>query len=73
MSQSPALPNVESLGVSERIELLGRIWDSLIDSGRLPPPPAWHLDEIKRRIARADAQPGTGIPLEQLRKELLGD
>jgi putative addiction module component (TIGR02574 family) len=63
---------VEQYSVAERIELLGRIWDSLLNAGGLPPLPEWHAREVARRIARADAEPGTAIPLEQLRRELLG-
>lgn len=31
----------------------------------------WHSKELAKRIARADAEPSTSIPLEQLRAELL--
>lgn len=67
-----ALP-LDHYSVEDRIELLGRLWNSLLDSGNLPTAPEWHRREIANRIARADAEPGTAIPLEQLRKELLGD
>lgn len=63
---------LEQYSVEERIELLGRLWDSLLDAGGLPPMPEWHAREVAWRIARADAEPGTAIPLEQLRKELQG-
>jgi putative addiction module component (TIGR02574 family) len=66
-----ALP-LEQYSVADRVELLGRLWDSLIDSGELPPMPEWHAREVARRVARADAEPGTAIPLERLREELLG-
>jgi putative addiction module component (TIGR02574 family) len=64
---------LEQYSVEERVELLGRLWDSLLDAGGLPPMPEWHAREVARRIARADAQSGTAIPLEQLRRELQGD
>jgi putative addiction module component (TIGR02574 family) len=67
-----ALP-LEQYSVEDRIELLGRLWDSLLDSGNLPPTPEWHRREVASRIARADAEPGTAIPLERLREELLGE
>lgn len=69
---SAAIPNIDELDVTARVELLGRVWDSLIESTGLPPLPAWHAREVARRIARADAEPGTAIPLAQLRAELLG-
>ncbi len=71
MSTSVAEFPVADLTVEERITLLGRLWDSLLDAG--PPPfPAWHLDEVRRRIAAADADPNASIPLEELRRELKG-
>jgi putative addiction module component (TIGR02574 family) len=73
MSQSRQLPPVEQYSVEDRVELLGLLWDSLLDAGSFPPAPAWHGAEVARRIARADAAPGAAIPLEQLRQELLGE
>jgi putative addiction module component (TIGR02574 family) len=64
---------LEQYSVADRIELLGRLWDSLLDSGSLPPTPEWHYREVARRVARADAEPGMAILLERLREELLGD
>lgn len=63
---------IEKLTVDERLTLLGRIWDSLLDAGP-PPVPAWHLEEVRRRIAAADANPSASIPLEEFEKELLGE
>lgn len=62
---------IEELTVDERLTLLGRLWDSLLDAGP-PPIPAWHLQEVRRRIAAADANPTASIPLEELRRQLRG-
>ena len=62
---------VEELSVDERLTLLGRLWDSLLDVGP-PPAPAWHLEEVRRRVAAADADPAASIPLDELRRELRG-
>ena len=63
---------VEQLTVDERLELLARLWDSLLQAGQSPPMPAWHREELARRVARADADPGASIPLDELRRELRG-
>ncbi|OWK45378.1 addiction module protein [Fimbriiglobus ruber] len=63
---------VDELTVDERLTLLGRLWDSLLDAG-LPPVPAWHLDEVRRRMTAADSNPGASIPLEELRRERRGE
>ena len=59
--------------LEDRVELLGRLWDSLLDTSGLPPMPNWHAPEVARRIELANAQLGSAIPLQQLRQELLGD
>jgi hypothetical protein len=45
----------------------------LLRDDQPPPAPAWHLDELRKRIAAADATPEASIPLEDLRRELLGE
>ena len=71
MSDRVAELPLDELSVEERLELLGRVWDSLLDIGP-PPVPAWHLEEVRRRVTAADADPGASIPLEDLRRELRG-
>ncbi len=63
--------SVEELTVEERLILLGRLWDSLLDAGP-PPIPPWHLEEVRRRVAAADADPSASIPLDDLRRQLQG-
>ena len=61
---------VEELSVDERLTLLGRLWDSLLDAGP-PPAPPWHFDVVRGKIADADANPGASIPLDEFRQEML--
>jgi putative addiction module component (TIGR02574 family) len=58
---------IESLGidrfsVSERLELIEQIWDSLPASVQPEDVPDWHLVELARRRAQAESQPGAGKP-----------
>ena len=71
MTQTIAEFPVERLSIPDRLDLLARLWDSLLGDDHLPPMPDWHRDEVASRIAMADANPGSSIPLEALRKELL--
>jgi putative addiction module component (TIGR02574 family) len=68
----PAIANfpLEQLTVEERLELLARLWDSLLQPGQPPPMPAWHQAELARRIEWADADPLASIPVEELRRGL---
>jgi putative addiction module component (TIGR02574 family) len=53
---------IERLSVRERLELIDQIWDSLPESVELEEVPDWHLVELARRRAEAEARPGEGRP-----------
>src|SRR5258708_1520266 len=60
---------IDRLSPQERCELIDLLWDSL------PPdapfiPPEWHLRELERRVAAADADPGAAEPWEAVRARL---
>ncbi len=59
---------IEKLSPQERLDLIGRLWDSL-DADDLPLTPA-QADEINRRLATADADMAASVPWEALRTEL---
>jgi putative addiction module component (TIGR02574 family) len=46
----------------ERLELIEQIWDSLPETVNPDEVPDWHLVELARRRADADASPGEGKP-----------
>ena len=53
---------IHQLSVGERLELIETIWDSLpeqLDPQDVPP---WHLAELAKRRARADAEPEADKP-----------
>ena len=68
MSQSYA--DVEQLSVPERLELIGRLWDSIPDSMEALPVPDWHREELERPLQAADANPALAVPWEQVREKL---
>jgi putative addiction module component (TIGR02574 family) len=45
---------IDRLNPQQRFELIGLIWDSLPADAPFTPPD-WHLQELERRIADADA------------------
>jgi putative addiction module component (TIGR02574 family) len=54
---------IDCLDAQQRVELIGLIWDSLPDDVPYTPPD-WHIQELERRIAAADANPGAVEPWE---------
>ena len=53
---------IDRLSVRERLELIEEIWDSLPEQVSPDEVPPWHLAELARRRAEADASPGEGKP-----------
>ena len=54
---------IDRLSPQQRYQLIGLIWDSLPDDAPFSPP-NWHLRELERRVAAADADPGAAEPWE---------
>ena len=57
---------IERLSVRERLELIDQIWDSLPESLQPDEVPEWHLVELARRRAEAEARPGEGRPWREV-------
>jgi putative addiction module component (TIGR02574 family) len=70
MAQSLSDVAIKQLTVPERLDLIGELWDSIPDSLEALPIPEWHREELERRLAAADADPGGAIPWEQVRQGL---
>jgi putative addiction module component (TIGR02574 family) len=52
---------IDRLSSQQRYQLIQLIWDSLSDETPFTPPD-WHLPELERRIAAADADAGAAEP-----------
>jgi putative addiction module component (TIGR02574 family) len=53
---------IDRLSVRERLDLIEQIWDSLPEEVNADEVPEWHLAELAKRRAEADASPGVGKP-----------
>ncbi len=53
---------IDRLSVPDRLDLIEQIWDSLPEQVKPEEVPAWHLAELARRRAEADAAPRQGKP-----------
>lgn len=70
MSQTPE-PSYRDLPISERIQFVEDIWDSIADetaAGR--PLSTQQRAELHRRRAEHEADPASAVPWEQVRAEL---
>lgn len=62
--------NIHGMSIDERLDRIGRLWDSLPDSLEDLPVPECHRDELECRIAAADAAPGDIVSWEDFKKKL---
>jgi putative addiction module component (TIGR02574 family) len=66
MAQQTLRLDVSTLTVSQRLELIGQLWDGIQDETVRAAMPDWHREELDRRIIEADADRESGIPLERV-------
>jgi putative addiction module component (TIGR02574 family) len=66
---------LDKLSETERLELIDDLWDSFGDPEGIEAfeIPEEHRRELERRIADADANPDTGIPLAEWKARLAAD
>jgi putative addiction module component (TIGR02574 family) len=60
---------IDELNPTERLELIGLIWDSLGPMNATDIP-EWHRRELDRRRAAADANPDAGSPWHEVKERL---
>ena len=61
------IPEIARLTVPEKILLLEDLWDSIADEESSVPVPASHREELDRRLAEYEKDPGNLLTLEELR------
>jgi putative addiction module component (TIGR02574 family) len=62
---------IDRLSVSERIELIGLIWDSIEAEAQKAPLTEAERQEVDRRLAAHRTNPQAAIPWEQVEAEAL--
>ena len=73
MAQSSLPPEIRDLPVSERVALVERIWDSIVeDEGAFQLTDAQKA-ELDRRLARRDSSPEQGSSWNEVKERLLDE
>jgi len=70
VTSPPKIPELASLSVAQRLELMDDIWASLTPNPEAIPLPDWHVAEIKRRLAALAADGNRGRPADEVFAEL---
>ena len=66
------LSEIRKLSVSERIQLVEDIWDSIAADAETLPLTEEQRAELDRRLADAEANPGVGTSWSEVKARLLG-
>ena len=61
------IPEIAKLSVPERILLLQDLWDSIASDESSVPVPQSHREELDRRLAEYERDPGKLLTLDDLR------
>lgn len=61
---------IEKMSVTERLQAMDQLWDSLTRAGDEIPSPEWHKDVLADRKARAQRGEAKFLTLDQLRSRL---
>jgi len=65
------LQELERLSVSERVQFVEDLWDSIARSNEEVPIPQWQRDELARRKRNFLRNPDSGLTWSQVKQEIL--
>lgn len=65
------LHELETLGVSERLQLVQDLWDSIARSSAELPVPQWQQDELSRRKQRFLLHPEAARSWDEVKQDIL--
>ena len=63
---------IDNLEIDERIELIGDLWDGLIDTIEGAPLNDEIKEELDRRLATSKSDPDNSVAWDDVKKEALG-
>jgi putative addiction module component (TIGR02574 family) len=70
VTSTSKIPELASLSVAQRLDLMEDIWASLTPNPEAIPLPEWHMAEIKRRLTTFAADGNRGRPADEVFAEL---
>lgn len=70
VTSNPKIPDLSSLSVAQRLDLMDNIWASLTPNSEAIALPEWHVIEIKRRLAALAIDGNRGRPADEVFAEL---
>ena len=65
------IPQLRSLSVADKLQLVGELWDEIILQPENLPIPEWHVRELERDSAAYRTEPGEGRSWEEVKARIL--
>ncbi len=66
-----ALSDISALPIDERLDLVEKIWDTIIIDPDRVPVPTWHIEALDRRLTDHANAPMDGAPLEEVERRFV--
>ncbi len=66
-----AIPALAALTPAEKLQLIEKLWEELSATPEEIPVPQWQLDELDRGSAEYAKNPSSGIPWEEVKRNIL--
>jgi putative addiction module component (TIGR02574 family) len=68
---APDLDDLLTLDVASRLELIAKLWNSVVDDSQALPITATERELLEQRLKEDDDDPDAAVPWETVRAELL--
>ncbi len=65
-------PDLSDLGIAEKLQLVEDLWDEIASRPEMVPVHDWQKEELKRRKAAREKDPGSGITWEEAKAKARG-
>jgi putative addiction module component (TIGR02574 family) len=63
--------DIRAMSVEQRLDLIERVWDTLVDRPGEIPIPDWHQAELERRLRELRENPEAGATLGEVEARIL--
>ena len=67
---SSELSQFDGLSLPQKLQLVEDLWDHFTESAASIPVPDWQKDELDRREQSLTANPTSGIPWEEVKRQI---
>jgi hypothetical protein len=61
---------IQAMSLTEKVETMERLWDSISHAGKEPESPVWHEQVVRERQQRYRSGEGETVSLSELKKQI---